>query len=312
MTTYLLALVIALLAGVAGILLSDAIRNKRRVQRRLQSFGEMLGTAEAGEQPVDVGMSTDAPANNMLLALLVARFPLVGGAKAGLIGAGVAVLTLALLTAALVFLQLAPVLAVLLALCVALGAGYAVAIAMESAQQESYNDRFLLATEDLQRMVRFGIPTLQALNSVTDAAEAPLKASLRNVLLDAGLGVPLEQAMAREAHRVRMGCLAMLAAILATQASTGGNLSESLGNIATMLRERRDNRAKMRAITAESKVTLLVLGLVPLAAIAIQWRVQPELVNVLFTDGRHLLGIGVALIAAAFVVSWLMIRSAQR
>ena len=312
MTIYVLALVIALMAGVAGILISDAIHSKRRVQRRLQPFGEMLGAAEVGEQPVDVGASTEAAGSNMLLALLTARFPLVGSAKAGLIGAGVVVLTLVLLMVALIFLQVPPALAVLLAIGVALAAGYAVTTALESGQQELYNDRFLLAMEDLQRMVRFGIPTLQALNSVADAAEAPLKASLRNILLDTGFGVPLEQAMAREAHRVRMGCLAMLAAILSTQSSTGGNLSESLGNIATMLRERRDNRAKMRAITAESKVTLVILGLVPLAALGIQWQVQPELVKVLFTDARHLLGIGVALFAAAFVVSWLMIRSAQR
>ena len=312
MTTYLLALVIALVAGVAGILLSDAIRNRRRVQRRMQPFGDLLGVAEAGEQPVAVSMSVDTSANNALLAWLAARYPLVGGAKAGLIAVGVAVLTFALLTALLVFLQLPLVLAVLSALGIALAAGHAVATALESVQQENYNDRFLLAMEDLQRMVRFGIPTLQALNSVADAAEAPLKESLRNILLDAGFGVPLEQAMAREAHRVNMSCLAMLAAILSTQASTGGNLSESLGNIAAMLRERRDNRAKMNAITAESKVTLVILGLVPLAAVAIQWRMQPELVDVLFTQARHLLGIGMALISGAFVVSWLMIRNAQR
>ena len=104
----------------------------------------------------------------------------------------------------------------------------------------------------------------------------------------------------------------MLAAILSTQASTGGNLSESVGNLATMLRERRDNRAKMHAITAESRVTLAILGLVPVATVAIQWWTQPELVGKLFGEARYLLGIGLTFITAAFVVSWLMIRAAQR
>ncbi len=308
---YLLALAVALGAGVAGILVSDAVRSKRRVRRRMQPFGELLGV-EAGDQPVATSVASETGTGNALSASLQARFPLVGGVKAGLIAAGVGVLAFALLVALLVFLWLHPALASFLALTIALATSYAVAISLENAQQENYSDRFMIAMEDLQRMVRFGIPTMQALNSVTDAAQEPLKSSFRNILLDAGLGVPLEQAMAREAHRVRVSGLAMLAAVLSTQAATGGNLSESVGNLATMLRERRDNRAKMKAVTAESRVTLIILGLVPVAAVGIQWNLQPELVDVLFGEGRHLLGIGLAFIAASFVVSWLIIRSAQR
>ena len=312
MMIYLLALVVALGAAGAGVLISEVVRSKRRVQRRMKPLGDLLGTAETGEQAVAVTVSSDGNTQNALLAWLEGRFPLVGGVKAGLIGAGVAVLIFALLTVVLVFFQLQPALAVALAFGSALAAAYGVATSLESAQQVSYNDRFLLAMEDLQRMVRFGIPTMQALNSVSEAALPPLQASMRNILLDSGLGVPLEQAMAREAHRVRVGELAMLAAILSTQASTGGNLSESVGNLATMLRERRDNRAKMHAITAESRVTLAILALVPVATVALQWQMQPQTVSVLFGEARYLLGIGMAFITGALVVSWLMIRAAQR
>ena len=311
MTIYLLALAVALGTSAAGVLISDAIRSKRRVQRRMQPFGDMLGLVEPGEQPTTIAVSSKADAN-ALLEWLEGRFPLVGGVKAGLISTGAALLTFTLLAVVLIFLQLQPVLTIVLALGLALATGYSIAISLEGAQQESYNDRFLLAMDDLQRMVRFGIPTMQALNSVAETAQAPLKASLRNILSDTGFGIPLEQAMAREAHRVRISELAMMAAILSTQASTGGNLSESVGNLATMLRERRDNRVKMQAITAESRVTLAILGVVPVAAIAIQWKVQPELVETLFGEARHLLGYGLAFITAAFVVSWLMMRSARR
>ena len=312
MTTYLLALAVALGAGATGIMILESARSRRRVQRRLQPFGSLLGVVDSSRQSVADTISPKAGTENMLAAWLEERFPLVGGVKAGLISAGVAVLTFALLVPTMVFLQLLPALAILLATGLALAAAYSVAITLEGTQQENYNDRFLLAMEDLQRMVRFGIPSMQALNSVADAAEEPLKTSLRNILFDTGFGIPLEQAMTREAHRVHISELAMLAAILSTQASTGGNLSESVGNLATMLRERRDNRTKMKSITAESRVTMMMLGAVPIAAVAIQWKTQPELVETLFGDARHLLGIGLMFITAAVVVSWLLMRSARR
>ena len=255
----------------------------------MKPLGDLLGAAESGDQAVAVTVASNANAENALLAWSKERFPLVGGVKAGLIGVGVVVLTFVLLTLLLIFLQLQPAFAVVLALGLALAAAYGVVISLESAQQVSYKDRLLLAMEDLQRMVRFGIPTMQALNSVSEAAQPPLQASLRNILLDSGFGVPLEQAMAREAHRVRIGELAMLAAILSTQASTGGNLSESVGNLSTMLRERRDNRAKMHAITAESRITLAILALVPVVTVAMQWFLQPQTVRVLFGEARYLL-----------------------
>ena len=187
-------------------------------------------------------VSSDGNTQNALLAWLEGRFPLVGGVKAGLIGAGVAVLIFSLLTVVLVFLQLQPALAgcvgVRLRACRSLRRGRPL---WRARSMVSYNDRFLLAMEDLQRMVRFGIPH----HAGTQLRLRGRAASLAGVdaatsCWDSGLGVPLEQAMAREAHRVRVGELAMLAAILSTQASTGGNLSESVGNLATMLRERRE------------------------------------------------------------------------
>ena len=118
--------------------------------------------------------------------------------------------------------------------------------------------------------------------------------------------------MAREARRVRMSELAMLAAIISTQTSTGGNLSEAVGNLAAMLRERLDNRARMKASTAESRVTLIILSIVPFIGVGIQAALQPELVGVLLGEGRHLLGIGLAFIVSGLVISYFMIRGAQR
>ena len=307
----LLGVVAALGFGFVAVAASDALRARTRMKRRMQPFTELLGIEEPGRQvaaaPVEVGDD-----ENRALAWLNGRFPLAGGVRVTVIVILSAVAGFAAAAPLLVFVGLTPVLAVPAAVAVAVGLGLNVGSAMENGKRNEFNDRFLLAMEDFQRMVRFGIPAMQGLKSVSEAAEEPLKASLRKILLETDFGVPLDQAMAREARRVRMSELAMLAAIISTQTSTGGNLSEAVGNLATMLRERLDNRSKMKASTAESRVTLVILSIVPFLGVGLQAAMQPELFGVLLGEGRHLLGIGLAFIVAGLAISYFMIRGAQR
>lgn len=307
----LAGILIAVGVGVLAMLVVDAMQRRAQVDRRLQPLGQLLDTAETTALSVEARPQR-ATTENPFVANLNRRFPLAGGIRAGTIASVVGVLSTVVLLALALFLGMPPLLAVPAAFAGATAIGFAVAGGLENRKRDEYGNRLLVAMEDFQRMVRYGIPPAQALNSVADAAEEPLKASLRKIQLEASVGVPLEEAIAHEAHRVRISELAMLAAILSTQATTGGNLSESVGNLAAMLRERRDSRAKMKATTAEPRMTLVVLSLMPVAGIGLQAVAQPTIIATLFTEGRHLLGIGMGLIAAGIVVAWMMVRGAQR
>ncbi len=312
MTTLMFAgILVAVGVGALAMLAADAMQKRAKVARRLQPLGQLLGATENAPIAIDAlpqRQSEESP----LVAALNKRFPLTGGVRTGIVAAIVGALGFAALLALVLFIGMPPLFAVPASLAGGTALGMAIGSGIENRKRDEYCDRLLTAMEDFQRMVRYGIPPMQALNSVTAATEEPLKESLRNVQLETNVGVPLEEAMAHEAYRVRISEMAMLAAILSTQASTGGNLSESVGNLAMMLRERRDNRAKMKATTAEPRLTLIVLGLMPLGGIGVQLIFQPHVISMLFTEQRQLLGIGLGLIAAGFVVSWMMVRSAQR
>ena len=309
--TWAFVAAIAVFAAVGAVTIADVLRTRSRVTRRVRPLGEMFANEER-DAPAQRPATDAITQENPFVAWLKGRFPLAGGVRVGVFVALTTLLVALLVAPFLAFVGLSTGLAVVVAVAAAVLLGWNVGKLLEDNKRTEFNDRLLLAMDDFQRMVRFGIPTLQALNSVTDAAETPLKEVLRNVMLEAALGVPLERAMAREAHRVRMGELAMLAAILSTQASTGGNLSEAVGNLAEMLRERKDNRTKMKSSTAESRLTLVILGIVPFLGIGMQVPTQPELLETLLNEGRHLLGIGLGLIFTGFAVSYLMLRSAQR
>ena len=218
----------------------------------------------------------------------------------------------AVLLPAFAFVGMPWLLALALAPAVGAGLGWSVGSTLEARGRQRYSERFLVAVEDFERMVRFGIGTGQALGSIAQSAEEPVQSSLRRVALDVDFGVPIGVALAREARRIRISELAMLSAIVSAQSSTGGRLAESVGNIGEMLRERLDTRERTKASTAESKISLVILSFVPFAAVGLQAVSQPKIVETLFVHQRHLLGIGVGLIVTGLVVAWFIIRSAQR
>lgn len=304
----LLALVLGSMALAFGA--RDRLRVRRRIRRRAARAAALGGDERFA--PTVVAMAeadTDATA---LLRFLQQRYPLSGGARTGSIAGGAGLAVAMALALALIFVGLAVGLAVVMGVALGGTAAWGLGVAMEQHKRREFCARFLNTIEDFERMTRAGLAADSALGSAAEKAEEPVRSSLRRIILAADFGVPLANAMTREAHRIRVPDLAMLSAILSTQTSSGGRLSEAVANVAAMLRARLDNRTKMRAEIAEPKLSLMIMGLVPFAAVGLQAASQPDLFTTLLGDGRHLLAIGVGLIVAGYVVAWLLIESAQR
>ena len=307
----ILGVVFAVLAGLLVLTINDAMRAKLRLRRRLQPMTDLLDAD--GPAPVVEALPTARTENdNYIVERLDAWFPLAGGVRIAMIVLGTTLLVWIVLVPAMVFVGVPTIFAIFLSLVAAIIVGWNVGTLVEDRKREAFTNRLVTVVEDFQRLVRFGTSSLRALRSVTETAEEPLAPSLKGILRETDFGVPLEQAMAREAHRIRLGELAMLAAIISTQTGTGGSLSEAVGNLGEMLRERLDSNMRLKAATAESKVTLIVLAIVPVLGVTVQAFLQPEIITTLLGEARHLLGIGVGLIVSGLFVSWLMMRGAQR
>ena len=303
--------VFAVLAGILVLATNDAMRAKLRIRRRMQPMTALLD-AEGPAPVVEALPAARTKSDNYIVERLDAWFPLAGGVRTGMIVLGTTLLVWIVLVPAMVFVGVPTIFAIPLSIVAAIVFGWNVGTAVEDRKREAFNNRLVTVVEDFQRLVRFGTSSLRALRSVAATAEEPLAPSLKDILRETDFGVPLEQAMAREAHRIRMGEMAMLAAIISTQTGTGGSLSEAVGNLADMLRERLDSNMRLKAATAESKVTLIVLAAVPVLGVTVQTFLQPDIVTTLLNEARHLLGIGVGLIASGLFVSWLMMRGAER
>lgn len=296
------------LAAVAG----RALRIRARVRRRLSSYTALAEAQRSQPQEATPKKGGHEASGNPLLSALDARYPLAGGVRAGLSGAAAGLAAFAVLMPIMAFFELQDAVALVFSAIAAAAVGRAVAGAQENAKRLQYRSQLLVSIENFQRMVQFGIPAAHALRSIAKQAEEPLGASLRNVARQMALGVPPSIALDNEARRVRILELAFMAMVLSTQERTGGNLSEAVGSLTTALRESLDNRVKAKSSAAEPRLTLVILSVVPVVAVGLQAATQSDMLDVLLNEGKHLLGIGVLMIAAGLTIAWLMIRSVQR
>lgn len=306
-----LALVLGVGAALGAVPLWKELDKRRRIRERMKRL-DIFNTYREEEAAAAVKAEDESGDQGVLAAVLDRWYPLSGGVRTGL-----AVLVGAALAAfatmwALAFFGVPLLFALIGGIALGAFAGWNIGVFREGGMRVRFADRLLAVVDDLQRMVRAGMPVAEAFRTTAEAAGDPVGESLRRVGHAAGLGVPLATALDIEARRIGISDLAMLAAIFGTQSRVGGGIAESVGNLAEMLRERKDNRSRLKSATAESKLTLIVLAGVPFAAVGIQGATKPEIFALLLGDARHLLGIGTGLVLLGLATAYLLIRRVRR
>ena len=296
------------LAAAAG----RAWRVSARVRGRVSSYTALPEAERLESQKAKPTKGGHEASENPLLRALDARYPLAGGVRASLFGFGAGLAVFATLVPIMAFFELQGAIALFFSAAIGAAVGWGVAGGQENAKRLECRTQLLVSIENFQRMVQFGIPVNQALRSIAKEAEEPIGSSLRNVVVQMELGVPPSIALDNEARRIRILELAFVAMMLSTQERTGGDLSEAVGSLTAALRESLDSRAKIKSSTAESRLTLVILSAVPVVTVGLQAAMQPDTLDVMLNEAKHLLGIGILLIAAGLTVAWLMIRNVQR
>jgi tight adherence protein B len=152
----------------------------------------------------------------------------------------------------------------------------------------------------LSGTLRAGYSLMQGVEAVSQEVDDPMGIELRRVVTEARLGRPLEESLEASADRMDSPDFAWAVMAIRIQREVGGNLSELLMTVADTMIARERLRRDVAALTAEGRVSAVILGALPAGLGLLMYVLNPEYVGVLFTDG---LGIGM-LIAA--VVSMLI------
>ncbi|MGE3142987.1 MAG: type II secretion system F family protein [Hyphomonadaceae bacterium] len=172
-------------------------------------------------------------------------------------------------------------------------------------RQKKFASQLADAIDVIVRGVKSGLPLNQCLRIIASESPAPLSTEFKSVVDGQAMGVPLDQNLQRLYDRMPLPEVNFFVIVLGIQQKTGGNLSESLGNLSTVLRARKLMREKVKALSSEAKASAMIIGALPFIVMAVVYVTRPEYISLLFTDrvgNLILLGAGVMMMTGIMVM----------
>lgn len=165
--------------------------------------------------------------------------------------------------------------------------------------------QFPQALDLLARALRAGHALPAAVRMAAEELPAPLVRDFRLLFEEMNYGVAVPQALARFAARVPLPDASYFAVAVSLQRESGGNLAEVLDKIASLVRERLRLRGEIRTLSAEGRLSAVILASLPFAVAAVVQVVNPRFLSVLWTDAAGPRVVGLALAGIVVGVWWM-------
>jgi tight adherence protein B len=140
------------------------------------------------------------------------------------------------------------------------------------------------AVDIIVRGVKAGLPLIDCIRMITLEAPEPLRTEFRLIMETQAVGMPLGEACGKLYERTPVPEANFFGIVVAIQQKAGGNLSEALGNLSKVLRDRKKMRAKIQAMSQEAKASAAIIGALPIIVIILVYLTSPQYISLLFTD----------------------------
>jgi tight adherence protein B len=142
--------------------------------------------------------------------------------------------------------------------------------------------------------LRAGFSFAQALKTVVDEAESPIKEEMDLVLREMQYGSTMEDALNELKERMPSEDLDLLIQSILIQKQIGGNLATILETIVQTIRDRNKIQRQIRTLTAQGRLSGIVIGLLPVVLTLVLYLLQPSYIGTLF---KHPIGIAMVVVA---------------
>ncbi len=149
-----------------------------------------------------------------------------------------------------------------------------------------FTAKFPDAIELLVRGLRSGLPVTETLGVVSSEVPGPVGEEFKLVTERIRIGKTMEDALQETADRLNTAEFSFFVITLAIQRETGGNLAETLSNLADVLRKRAQMKLKIRAMSSESKASAYIVGSLPFIVFGMIYWINPKYLGGFFTDDR--------------------------
>ncbi|WP_231621573.1 type II secretion system F family protein [Sphingomonas sp. 37zxx] len=159
-----------------------------------------------------------------------------------------------------------------------------------------FNAKFPDAIELLVRGLRSGLPITETIAVVGGEVDGPVGEEFRSVADKMKIGRTLDIALQETADRLGTAEFQFFVITIAIQRETGGNLAETLANLADVLRKRMQMKLKIRAMSSESKASAYIVGSLPFIVFGLIWFINASYMQEFFVDERLMVAGGGGLV----------------
>ncbi len=284
------SLVTVATGGVAWVFVYPFLSGERNKERRMASVARTERTAprsaqQSRREQVEVTLKgieeRQKKAKRVPLAARLSQAGLTWSKRRFLLTAGS-------LGFGAFFLVLATGAGLLPALGVAFAAGCGLPMWLLSLLKKRRLARFLDGFPDavdlIVRGIKAGLPLFDSLRLIAEESDEPIRGEFRAIIETQTIGMPLGDACLKLYERMPVAEANFFGIVISIQQRAGGNLSEALGNLSRVLRDRKKMKAKIQAMSMEAKASATIIGALPFFVMTVTFITSPNYIELLFTD----------------------------
>jgi tight adherence protein B len=134
---------------------------------------------------------------------------------------------------------------------------------LKKRRQNIFMNDFADAIDVMVRGLKSGLPVSEAMKIIATESGPPVGPEFLEVVEGQRVGITIDQGIERMVERIPLPEVNFLAIVMTIQSKTGGNLSEALGNLSRVLRDRKRMKQKVRAVSQEAKSSAAIIGSLP-------------------------------------------------
>lgn len=139
------------------------------------------------------------------------------------------------------------------------------------------------AMDVIVRGIRSGLPLNDCLRIIANEAQEPVRSEFRFIIEQQAMSIPITEAVSKLYERVPVPESNFFAIVIGIQAKAGGNLSETLGNLSRVLRERKKMKGKVQAMSQEAKASAAIIAALPFVVAFLTYITSPNYIELLWT-----------------------------
>jgi tight adherence protein B len=180
---------------------------------------------------------------------------------------------------------------------------------MRARRIKAFLNEFPNALDIIVRAVKSGLPLNDGVRLIANEAQEPVKTEFRRIVDAQQIGLSIPDAALRMQETMPCPEAGFFGIVIQIQQQAGGNLSEALGNLSRVLRDRKRMKAKVQALSMEAKASAVIIGALPFIVAFLVYLSSPNYIMPLFTTstGHMILGVsGLWMSIGVFVMKRMM------